>query len=266
MRRTNPGPLLIAALFLGCADAPPTAGEPSAEPVPADDGLVEKRSRCALDRIRCERTCFTGYGSFWGTLSPLYNACMDECLELYERCSHGAHAQPPGPAGDEPTVSWDQPTSDGVGGYYGYCGPTAAANVAAMLCGADIAPRELASECFSWNPGTTPEHLAATLNGLEDCGAWGVCVARAGLEELHAAAPAPTLLDWGGGSLHWVTVVGVSFAAPCQVWFNHWGRQDRLACADFIERWSLTHTTLGEASVASRLLAPLTYVCPLGAR
>ena len=42
---------------------------------------------------------------------------------------------------------------------------------------------------------------------------------------------------------------------------NHWGRQDRMGCNEFIERWSLTPTTLGGASIVTRVLTPFTYVC-----
>ena len=76
---------------------------------------------------------------------------------------------------DERTYSWKQPQSEGPNGYYGYCGPTAASNILANLCGIMVSPQELAEACFGLEPGTTPQALADALNEIDGCGKWRVC-------------------------------------------------------------------------------------------
>ena len=195
--------------------------------------------------------CFQEYGQTWGTLSPLYNACMDECHDQFERCT-----QRPNPVRPKPgyarqfTYSWDQPSSDGVNGYYGYCGPTAASNLLANACGVMLPPRSLAEACFGIGPGTTPSALVGALNDIEGCGHWVIDHANASendpLETLHRRRPVAVLLDWQGAlDLHWITLVDVvRTGGSCHVVYNHWGRQDRMDCNEFVERWSLTTSTL----------------------
>ena len=65
--------------------------------------------------------------------------------------------------------------SEGIGGYYGYCGPTAAANLVTNVRGHRITPRRFASEAFGLGPGTPPSSLSKVLNELACCGEWSVC-------------------------------------------------------------------------------------------
>ena len=262
MKRT-----LIFMLTLGCSTGEWV--EPKAPQFEEDPAVVEEKSRrCLSARIRCELACFDRFGQTWGTLSPRYNWCMDECLERFERCSHRAHRiRATEGFADTTTYSWDQPTSDGVNGYYGYCGPTAASNLMANVCGVMKAPRDVSDMCFSWTPGTTPGNLVYALNAVGHCGRWAVCqpspqdadVLGTVAEQLPVAA----LLDWdGSGTLHWITLVDINrTGGRCKVVFNHWGKQQRMGCNDFIGRWSLLESNVGWSSVASRVLKPFTYVC-----
>jgi len=261
MKRT-----LILMLTVGCS-----AGE-WVEPEPLEDeaptSVEEKSTRCLSSRIRCEQSCFERFGQTWGTLSRRYNGCLDTCLEAFEWCSHKAHRiRATEGFAHQTTYSWDQPTSDGVNGYYGYCGPTAASNLMANVCGVLVAPRAVSDMCFSWTPGTTPGNLVYTLNTLGYCGRWAACHPRPDdadpLSTLAKQLPVAALVDWdGSGTLHWITLVHINRTrGPCRVVFNHWGKQTRMGCNDFIERWSLMESNVGWSSVASRVLKPFTYVC-----
>jgi len=231
--------------------------------------VVQKAvSMCRQKRVWCEQGCFDRFGQTFGTLSPFYNACIKECKVVYEKCSHKPHrlAARKGYA-KRATYSWDQPSSEGVNGYYGYCGPTAVSNLMMNLCHANVSPRYVSKMCFSWAPGTTPGNLVYALNELGHCGRWALCRPNPNssdtLGDLARQLPVATLVEWEGAlSMHWVTVVDIHrTAGSCAVVFNHWGRQERMECNDFIKRWSLADTALGGVSVASRTLNPFTYVC-----
>ena len=166
---------------------------------------------------------------------------------------------------EDPTYSWEQPPSKGVGGYYGYCGPTAAANLVTNECGHRITPITFAAVSFGWGPGTSPRSLVRTLNQMGRCGYWSLCGHDEGdfdvFRSLENNLPAATLMDWSIKGMHWVTVVAIHREPRCEVVFNHWGRQEVLDCDTFIERWSSRSTSLGSTAVASRVVQPFTYVC-----
>ncbi len=61
--------------------------------------------------------------------------------------------------------------------------------------------------------------------------------------------------------MHWITVMDIQFSPSCSVVFNHWGRQETMACNEFLERWSLAEETIGQSALAGRILQPFTYVC-----
>lgn len=233
---------------------------------------VEEKSRlCESARINCEQMCFREYGRTWGNWSPTYNACMDVCAEQYEVCTHRPHPiEARTGFARKRTYSWDQPSSDGINGYYGYCGPTAAANLLMNTCGIRVSPRQISETAFSWTPGTTPHNLVAALNEIEGCGRWAVCHPSPHdgdvLGTLEKLMPVATLMDWDGAlDLHWITVVDVRrTAGSCHLVYNHWGRQQRMECNEFLTRWSLVETTLGSTSVATRALEPFTFVCRTG--
>ena len=165
-------------LAMGCAEFEEVETRATASSMTVE--LEEKSHACVAARISCEQMCFQEYGQTWGTLSPLYNACMDECHDQFERCTQRANPVRPKPGyARQFTYSWDQPSSDGVNGYYGYCGPTAASNLLANACGIMLPPRSLAEACFGIGPGTTPGALVGALNDIEGCGHWVVDHANA---------------------------------------------------------------------------------------
>ena len=245
---------LLWALFLllGCGPMEEPLTEAEFSPTENSDdyaSFVEKRlGLCEQQKSRCEQGCFKEYGQFWGTLSPLYNACMDECRVMYEDCSHRPNRvrATQGYAG-RATYSWDQPSSEGINGYYGYCGPTAVSNLVMNVCGLNVSPRAVSDMCFSWTPGTTPGNMVRALNELGECGQWALCESASNsadpLSRLETQLPVAALLDWEGALvLHWITVVEISRSGGhCDVIFNHWGGQARMDCNEFIERWSLSY-------------------------
>ena len=274
MRRHRVWTSLCGLLFFGIQ----SCGFADHELEPPDTGSIDtlvdgkadsnRRIRCEQRRASCEQTCFREFGQTWGTLSLTYQVCMRECYEFYEDCQQRSVTIPADPEKCEiETVSWDQPESDGVCGYWGYCGPTAASNIVSMVCGQNICPRDLAKSCFSWNPGTTPGKLAGALSDVHGCGTWEVChgdiEATDLLSDLEDELPVPVLLDWEGNTvMHWVTVVQIQRQrGQCHAIFNHWGRQDEMPCDEFLKRWSLTATLGGAATIATRTLSPFTYVC-----
>lgn len=235
--------------------APPPIAPP---PVPVGPG-----TDCVGDRVDCEDFCIDEYGGGWlGTMSPSYIACIYECDQMYAECQQAMNTI------DDGTISWEQPTPDAQSPYWGYCGPTSAANLVSMYCGRTVTPMEFASCTFNWtNPGTLPSDLADCLNTIGNCGTWEVCNADATifgdpLTELGNNAPTSVLLDWdGSGTMHWVTVVGVDMGPPCEVTFNHWGRQETLDCNEFTNRWSMTNSTAGMGGILVSALDPFTYLC-----
>ena len=224
----------------------------------------ENNSRCVLEDIKCQQGCFYDHGQIFGTLSPFYNACMSQCEDTLDECLGDVNVVGSGKT-DEITYSWEQPPSEGIGGYYGYCGPTAAANLVTNICGHRITPSTFAEESFGLGPGTHPNTLRDTLNDLGRCGEWEVCQHDPAevdvFQELQKDLPAAVMLNWSYRSMHWVTVMQVNYSPLCEVVYNHWGGQATMDCDAFIERWALTESALGQTAVVSRALRPFTYVC-----
>ena len=224
----------------------------------------ENNSLCVLNHIKCEQRCFYDYGQTFGTLSPFYNSCMSKCEATLDRCLHNVNIVP-SKRTDEATYSWEQPPSEGVGGYYGYCGPTAAANLVTNICGHRITPMRFADESFGVGPGTSPNALSHALNEIGCCGEWSVCkhnVLKVDVfQELQKNLPAAVMLNWSARSMHWITVMQVNYTPRCQVIYNHWGGQATMECNEFLERWALTESSLGQTALVSRAVQPFTYVC-----
>lgn len=68
------------------------------------------------------------------------------------------------------------------------------------------------------------------------------------LTALRPGRPVGCLLQWQSGVLHWVTVIGVVGGF---VHFNHWGRQDKLAQAEFTARWGFRQQRFTDAALAT---------------
>jgi len=256
--------LLLSVIFIGCGDFIELPDESKG----SADVVAEKSRDCQIKEVHCERACFSDYGQFWGTFSWRYNSCMKTCGVEYDRCLLRPNTVDGSADVDqEQTYSWEQPPSEGVGGYYGYCGPTAVSNLIANVCGEVVNPYEAGEKCFSAGPGASPSAMVRALNELGGCGEFALCEPEPGeshgMTVLEANLPAAVLLDWDAFfTLHWVTVVAIDWSGgACHVRYNHWGRQDKMACDEFVERWSLTRTTTGRASVFSRILKPFTYIC-----
>ena len=224
----------------------------------------ENNSQCVLNEIKCEQQCFYDHGQLVGTLSPFYNSCMSRCEDELNECLQSVRVLAPTKT-DQVTYSWEQPPSEGIGGYYGYCGPTAAANLVTNICGHRVTPMKFAEESFGLGPGTHPQTLSHALNELGCCGEWSVCEhdpSRVDVfQELQKNLPAAVMLNWTARSLHWITVMQVNYSPSCEVIYNHWGGQATMDCNQFLERWALTESSLGQTSIVSRLLRPFTYVC-----
>jgi hypothetical protein len=256
--------IVLGLLLFGCGDfieMPDDARSPELL-------IAEKSRACEASRVRCEQTCFYDHGQFLGTFSIRYNRCMAVCEEEFEHCLLRPRRIPGSNDGlMGPTYSWDQPPSDGIGGYYGYCGPTAVSNLIANVCGDFVNPYESGDRCFSLGPGASPSDMVDALNEFGDCGRFALCEQPSGetdrMAALEASLPAAVLLDWDSlFTLHWVTVVHVDWGGGgCDVVFNHWGRQETMACSEFVERWSLTRTNTGAAAILTRVLDPFTYIC-----
>ena len=224
----------------------------------------ENNSRCVQDEIKCEQRCFYDHGQTFGELSPFYNSCMSKCERTLNRCLQEVNIMPPNLT-DEITYSWEQPPSKGIGGYYGYCGPTAAANLVTNVCGHRITPMTFADESFGLGPGASPNKLSHALNELGCCGEWSVCQHDPEevdvFEALQQSLPAAVMLNWSSRSMHWVTVMKVEYSPICRVIYNHWGDQATMGCNEFIERWAMSESSLGRTSLISRLVSPFTYIC-----
>jgi hypothetical protein len=228
----------------------PRQPQPPAE-IPADP-------ICFSNRIACEDACWDMYGGGWlpGIWDPQFVACVYECGLIYAECTQIGYTMPDG------TISHEQPTPDVMSPWFGYCGPTACANLTSMNCGYDVPPMEFDEECFGLNPGTLPNDLCDALESWPENGDWEVCSENSSLDDLAANLPAAALLDWDGqGGLHWVTVVDINQGPPCTVTFNHWGRQQVMNCSDFTNRWSLNCSCVAQVCVGDRILNPYTYVC-----
>ena len=197
---------------------------------------VRRDQVCRTRQADCEAVCRTAYQNLIERLFPFLNACTRQCRDDQQICLQRANVIRR-PNDDGETISWSEPNAEGIGGYFGFCGPTAAANLVANRCRQTVSPRTFATESFSWGPGTTPERLANALNSLGQCGTWAQCQTTADgadpLAQMAEHLPVGVLVTWTARSLHWVTVVAVNRGPACTVIFNHQGRQDRLSCDSF---------------------------------
>jgi hypothetical protein len=164
-------------------------------------------------------------------------------------------------------VSWPQPDSTGWRGWNGFCGQTAAANLAANVCGVRSAcPAAFdRSPCQDVTPGSRPNALACMMNRLVPggCGHWSVVRPGAGVDPIGylqsrvngSAACAALVVD--EDTLHWVTVTDVQRSAyACNVRFLERGGDHLLNCETFRRRWSLN-----DYGIVGYLLTPYALVC-----
>ncbi|MEE2786822.1 MAG: hypothetical protein VX589_05750 [Myxococcota bacterium] len=225
---------------------------------------VSRDQVCQDRHAECESVCRSTYRNVIERLFPFLNACTRQCREDEQTCIQRANIIH-GTEAAHGSISWGEPDAEGIGGYFGFCGPTAAANLVANMCGQTVSPRTFASQSFSWGPGTTPQRLANALNSLGQCGTWAQCQTTADgrdpLAQMAERLPVGVLVTWSARSLHWVTVVEVTQGPACTIRFNHQGRQDRLSCDAFLELWSLGETLAGRVAVATGILKPFTFVC-----
>ena len=164
-------------------------------------------------------------------------------------------------------LSWPQPASTGWRGWNGFCGQTAAANLAANVCGVRTAcPAAFdRSPCHDITPGSRPNAVAGMMNRLVPggCGHWSVLRPAAGVDPVSflqsrvngASACAALVVD--DDELHWVTVTDVLRSDyACNVRFLERGRDAILNCEIFRRRWSLN-----EYGIVGYALTPYALVC-----
>lgn len=140
------------------------------------------------------------------------------------------------------TIVHEQPDSTGIGGWNGYCGETAMANINYMYCNYITSPKNYCStKTTDYTPGTRPGVLTSVMNDYfednENCpeGEWidyydsstpeqyisyliggiqdgGITTRKVNSTTTKKVSPFPILLDSfpvGGSDRHWVTVVDV---------------------------------------------------------
>jgi hypothetical protein len=178
------------------------------------------------------------------------------------------------PAGVAATASgyysWPQPPST-LGGYEGYCGQTAIANLAAAS-GVFVSPAEVGAFCWDPTPGTLPTTFIASLNQVVGAGPWGACAPTDGADpilwlhsQIHGVPgfPVATMIALPGGALHWVTVVAVTDPGTpqCSVTYLEYGTQTSIPCATFDGYWSLAISLTGVAVDVAGIVSPYTTVC-----
>ena len=64
------------------------------------------------------------------------------------------------------STSFQQPDSQGIGGWEGKCGQTAASNILKMHCGENISPKSVGHYFDDSTPGVYPDTAAKGLNRL----------------------------------------------------------------------------------------------------
>jgi len=143
-----------------------------------------------------------------------------------------------------PVRPWEQPPDEGWFGQYGYCGPTAVANLL-RLYGIEKSPRTAIDEgCWSY-VGTTPGTMQRYLR--REHGDLG-CDRRVvgGLDPLEVLrvlldADHPPIVLFKNGRLmgHWVVVIGVSVdARGAWVEYMEDGAYHKSSWAELEPRWS----------------------------
>lgn len=133
------------------------------------------------------------------------------------------------------SISWGQPDSNGKGGWEGFCGQTATANLLTIYRGSDVTPHDVASAANDWTPGSQPSTLLRAIRALASDGDQYYISNSSDLSSASPRTPIVCLLQWEGAIFHYVTVVG---ATQTRVTFNHWGSQDLLLANDFDNRWA----------------------------
>ena len=134
------------------------------------------------------------------------------------------------------SYSWEQPDSTGVGGWNGYCGQTAMANLLTTYKGVDVTPSDVANAADDWTPGSDPRTLMRAIHALTtDPETYALSIGDQDLSSASPRTPIVVLLHWEGKVFHYVTVVK---ATSTDVTFNHWGMQQTLSVAEFDRRWS----------------------------
>ena len=138
------------------------------------------------------------------------------------------------------SYSWSQPASNGKGGWEGFCGQTAIANLLTTVQGGavQVSPQDVSRAADDWTPGSKPSTLMRAIQQLAPDPSRFEISHDTDLSSASPTTPIVCLLEWdGGGTFHYVSVVGVSGNV---VTFNHWGQQDRLTKDEFERRWAFT--------------------------
>lgn len=178
------------------------------------------------------------------------------------------------------TISHAQPKSRGLNGWEGYCGQTAASNVTSMLCRRHLSPKVNDVYGTDLTPGQHSSTMRKSLNRiftetsqLNTCPkeSWKVLInwhENKFLEDIKRdlfekslsvkryrsetdfvkVTPVPVLMNSGGLSYHWVTLVDMTDNDQdrfgCDVVVNTWGVQKTLGCEAFVDYSD--HTGFGE--------------------
>jgi predicted double-glycine peptidase len=133
------------------------------------------------------------------------------------------------------SISWGQPDSNGLGGWEGFCGQTATANLLTTHRGVDVSPQEVSRAADDWTPGTHPSTLMRAISRLAPDASQYELRNVNDLSTATTRTPIVCLLQWEGKIFHYVTVIGVTAA---RVTFNHWGTQDSRTIAEFDGMWA----------------------------
>jgi hypothetical protein len=98
-----------------------------------------------------------------------------------------------------------------------------------------ISPQEVSRAASDWTPGSKPTTLMRAIKKLAKNPSQYELSLDKDLSAASPQNPIVTLLDWGRGSFHYVSVVGVK---GDRVVFNHWGTQENMPKAEFDRRWA----------------------------
>jgi hypothetical protein len=146
------------------------------------------------------------------------------------------------------SYSWEQPDSNGLNGWEGFCGQTATANLLTTdKGGVQVTPQDVSKAADDWTPGSKPETLMRAIGKLAADPSKFEISHDKDLSSASPTSPIACLLQWGGGSFHYVSVVGVQ---GDRVVFNHWGIQDSLPKSDFDNRWAFRGGSFSDGLVS----------------
>jgi hypothetical protein len=168
------------------------------------------------------------------------------------------------------TISHIQPASRGYSGWEGYCGQTALSNITSMMCNRHMSPKGNDFYGTDLTPGQSPITLKKSFRKvfsekpkLNTCPkvTWNLRshwtkssflksvrgdlfgsknkIKRYRNQNTYVnVTPTPVLLNSGGASYHWVTVVDIKENKldhfGCDVVLNTWGDQKTITCDRFI--------------------------------